>query len=150
MSQNFSIETKIETLFLISYFSLSKKWNGTLGTRISHFSYCPLIWLFHSRNMKHYMKRIHESMVAHLVQNSFKEKCYYSEKHFSIQRKFYHIQRNIFIFSGSFIFSEFLCISKKFHIQRNVIMFSDFFCYIQINFSYSEKNLYLKKLFIFR
>ena len=31
---NFSIETKIKTLFLISYFDLSKKRNGTLGTRI--------------------------------------------------------------------------------------------------------------------
>ena len=29
-------------------------------------------------------------------------------------------------------------------------MFSEYFCYIQINFSYSEKILYLKKLFIFR
>ena len=31
---NFSIETKIKTLFLISYFNLSKKRNGTLGTQI--------------------------------------------------------------------------------------------------------------------
>ena len=31
---NFSIETKIKTLFLISYFNLSKKRNGTLGTWI--------------------------------------------------------------------------------------------------------------------
>ena len=31
---NFSIETKIKTLFLISYFNLSKKRNGTLSTRI--------------------------------------------------------------------------------------------------------------------
>ena len=31
---NFCIETKIKTLFLISYFNLSKKRNGTLGTRI--------------------------------------------------------------------------------------------------------------------
>ena len=31
---NFSIETKIKTLFQISYFNLSKKRNGTLGTRI--------------------------------------------------------------------------------------------------------------------
>ena len=31
---NFSIETKIKTLFLILYFSLSKKRNGTLGTQI--------------------------------------------------------------------------------------------------------------------
>ena len=31
---NFSIETKIKTLFLISYFNLSKKRNDTLGTRI--------------------------------------------------------------------------------------------------------------------
>ena len=31
---NFSIETKIKTFFLISYFNLSKKRNGTLGTRL--------------------------------------------------------------------------------------------------------------------
>ena len=31
---NFSIETKIKIIFLISYFNLSKKRNGTLGTRI--------------------------------------------------------------------------------------------------------------------
>ena len=31
---NFSIETKIKTLFLISCFNLSKKRNGTLGTGI--------------------------------------------------------------------------------------------------------------------
>ena len=31
---NFSIETKIKTFFLISYFNLLKKRNGTLGTRI--------------------------------------------------------------------------------------------------------------------
>ena len=31
---NFSIETKIKTLFLISYFNLSKKQNGILGKRI--------------------------------------------------------------------------------------------------------------------
>ena len=31
---NFSIETKIKALFLISYFNLSEKQNGTLGTRI--------------------------------------------------------------------------------------------------------------------
>ena len=33
---NFSIETKIKALFLISYFILSKKQNGTLGTRINY------------------------------------------------------------------------------------------------------------------
>ena len=31
---NFSIETKIKTLFLISHYSLSKKRNDTLGTRL--------------------------------------------------------------------------------------------------------------------
>ena len=31
---NSSLETKIKTLFVISYFNLSKKGNGTLGTRI--------------------------------------------------------------------------------------------------------------------
>ena len=38
-SLNCSIETKIKTLFLIFYFNLSKKRNGTLGTRIllAHF-----------------------------------------------------------------------------------------------------------------
>ena len=33
---NFSIETKIKTFFLIPYFNLSKKRNGTLGARIKH------------------------------------------------------------------------------------------------------------------
>ena len=33
MSQNFSIETKVKILFLILYFNLLKKRNGTLGTR---------------------------------------------------------------------------------------------------------------------
>ena len=32
---NFSIKTKIKTFFLISYFNLLKKRNGTLGTRIN-------------------------------------------------------------------------------------------------------------------
>ena len=36
---NFSIETKIKTLFLISYFNLSKKRGGTLGTRIFHLTF---------------------------------------------------------------------------------------------------------------
>ena len=31
---NFSMETKIKILFLISHLDLSKKRNGTLGTRI--------------------------------------------------------------------------------------------------------------------
>ena len=31
---NFSVETKIKPLFLISYFNLSKKRNGTSGTQI--------------------------------------------------------------------------------------------------------------------
>ena len=33
---NFSIETKIKSLFLISYFNLSRKRSGTLGTRIEN------------------------------------------------------------------------------------------------------------------
>ena len=35
---NFSIGTKIKSLFLILYFNLSKKRNGTLGTRIGNTS----------------------------------------------------------------------------------------------------------------
>ena len=35
---NFSIETKIKTLFLISYFNLTKKRNGTLGKRILRYT----------------------------------------------------------------------------------------------------------------
>ena len=31
---NFSIETKVKSLFLLSYFKLSKKRNGILGSRI--------------------------------------------------------------------------------------------------------------------
>ena len=32
----------------------------------SHFSYCPLTWMFHSRNMEHHIRKIHE-MVLKLV-----------------------------------------------------------------------------------
>ena len=42
LSLNFSIETKIKTLFLISYFNISKNRNGTLGTRIVFA--CAFIW----------------------------------------------------------------------------------------------------------
>ena len=44
---NLSIETKIKTIFQISYFSLSKKKrNGTLGTRIVISSILFHIYLF--------------------------------------------------------------------------------------------------------
>ena len=167
MSQNFSIETKIETLFLISYFSLSKKRNGTLGTRISHLSYCPLIWLFHSRNMKHYIKRIHESMVAHLVQNScfciqrkmllFRETFFYSEEVLSYSEKHFHIQRKFYIQWISLYFKKisyskkcyyvqwlFLLYSDKFFIFRKEFVFEKAF-HIQIKSLCSEKNFISRK-----
>ena len=56
---NFIIETKIKTLFLNSYFNLSKKRNGTLGTRIT---------LFQIRNVLNFELQIanvsHDQMVT--------------------------------------------------------------------------------------
>ena len=45
---NFSIETKIKTLFQISYFNLSKKRNGTLGTQIQEYINVVVIGAFSS------------------------------------------------------------------------------------------------------
>ena len=70
--------------------------------------------------------------------------------HVSVFREKFNIQRNIFLFRGSFVFTEFLCISKNFHIQRNFIMFSYFFLLYSDKVSYSEKNLSLRKLYIQR
>ena len=87
----------------------------------------------------------------------------YSEKNFKIQR-------NIFLFRETFSYSEEILLysEKHFHIQRKFFIqwislyckklsYSKkfyyvqwIFCYIKINFSYSEKKLYLKKLFRFR
>ena len=92
-------------------------------------------------------------MVAHLVQNScfciqrkiliFRETFSYSEEILLYSEKRFHIQRKFYIQWISLYFKNF-SYSKKFdNVQWN-------FCYIQINFSYSEKILYLKKLFTFR
>ena len=70
--------------------------------------------------------------------------------HVSVFREKFNIQRNILLFRGSFVFTEFLCISKNFHIQRNFIMFSYFFLLYSDKVSYSEKNLSLRKLYIQR
>ena len=92
-------------------------------------------------------------MVAHLVQNScfciqrkiliFRETFSYSEEILLYSEKHFHIQRKFYIQWISLYFKNF-SYSKKFdNVQWN-------FCYIQINFSYSEKILYLKKLYIQR
>ena len=58
MSQNFSIETKVKILFLILYFNLLKKRNGTLGTRdlrrygTKYKDCCPNIAKLQKRHIK--------------------------------------------------------------------------------------------------
>ena len=64
--------------------------------------------------------------------------------HVSVFREKFNIQRNIFLFRGSFVFTEFLCISKNFHIQRNFIMFSYFF------FVIFRQSFIFRKEFVFK
>ena len=63
---NFSIETKIKTLFLISYFNLSKKQNGTLGTQI--------IFDFHIRQNFRFLLVIHRYIEKFTSQNTSEKK----------------------------------------------------------------------------
>ena len=112
----------------------------------------PLIWPFHSRNMKHYIKRIHESMVAHLVQNS----CFCIQRKILIFREtfFYSAEVlysvNFFAFQKNFIFKEmllcsvtFLLYSDKLFIFRKEFVFKEAF-HIQ------RKSLCWEKIFIVR
>ena len=36
---------------------------------MSQFSYCPLIWMFHSRDMEHRIKRIHKRTLTRIYPN---------------------------------------------------------------------------------
>ena len=93
----------------------------------------PLIWPFHSRNMKHYIKRIHESMVAHLVQNS----CFC-------------IQRKILIFRETFFYSaEVLYSVNFFAFQKNFIFKEMLLCSVTF-LLYSDKLFIFRKEFVFK
>ena len=52
---------KLHALARIShYMDLNKRRNLMKAFIISQFSYCPLIWMFHSRDLNHKINRIHE------------------------------------------------------------------------------------------
>ena len=81
---NFSIETKIKTLFLILYFSLSKKRNGTLGTQIM--------------NHKNGSIYLSQKLLCCIIFSSIF--CY---PFFYLQEDFYGFGNNIDAFSSFFI-----------------------------------------------
>ena len=121
------------------------------GTIIKKENYRPVNML--STFSKVFEKLLFEQINDHMQSKFSKHHLWlliWCKIHVFVFREKFNIQRNIFLFRGSFVISEFLCISKTFHIQRNFITFSYFFCYIQTNFSYSEKNLSLRKLYIQR
>ena len=52
---------KLHALTRISYYmDLNKRRNLMKAFITSQFSYCPLIWMFHSRNLNNKINRIHE------------------------------------------------------------------------------------------
>ena len=126
----------------------------------------PLIWPFHSRNMKHYIKRIHESMVAHLVQNScfciqrkmllFRETFFYSEEVLSYSEKHFHIQRKFYIQWISLYFKKISYSKKCYYVQWLFLLYSDKFFIFRKEFEFEKafhiqrKSLCSEKNFIFR
>ena len=49
---------------------LSKRRNLMKAFITSQFSYCPLIWMFHSRNLNNKINRIHEQALRLVYQNN--------------------------------------------------------------------------------
>ena len=45
---------------IANYMDISKKCSNMNAFILSQFSYCPLIWMFHSRKLNHRINKIHE------------------------------------------------------------------------------------------
>ena len=62
---------KLHALARIShYIDLNKRRNLMKGFITSQFSYCPLIWMFHSRSLNNKINRIHERALRLVYQNN--------------------------------------------------------------------------------
>ena len=62
---------KLHALARISrYMGLIKRRNLMKAFITSQFSYCPLIWMFHSRNLSNKINRIHERALRLVYQNN--------------------------------------------------------------------------------
>ena len=78
---------KLHALARIShYMNLNKHRNIMRAFTTSQFSYCALIWMFHSRNINDKINRIHERALRLVYQNnlSFSELLDFLELHFFI------------------------------------------------------------------
>ena len=63
---------KLHSLARISrYMDLNKRSNLMKSFITSQFSYYPLIWMFHSRNLNNKIKRIHERALRLIYQKNF-------------------------------------------------------------------------------
>ena len=63
---------KLHSLARISrYMDLNKRSNLMKSFITSQFSYYPLIWMFHSRNLNNKIKRIHERALRLVYQKNF-------------------------------------------------------------------------------
>ena len=62
---------KLHALARIShYMDLNKRRSLMKAFITSQFSYCPMIWMFHSRNLNNKIKRIHERAIRLVYQNN--------------------------------------------------------------------------------
>ena len=62
---------KLHALARIShYMDLNKRRSLMKAFITSQFSYCPLIWMFHSRNLNNKINRIHERALRLVYQNN--------------------------------------------------------------------------------
>ena len=62
---------KLHAIAIIShYMDLNKRRNLMKAFITSQFSYCPLIWMFHSRNLNNKINRIHKRALRLVYQNN--------------------------------------------------------------------------------
>ena len=71
-------EKKLDALILVfKYMNISQRKLMANAFIMSQLSYCPLIWMFHSRAMEHRINRIHERTLRRFYPNqhqlTFKE-----------------------------------------------------------------------------
>ena len=55
---------------ILHYMDLNKRRNLMKAFITSQFSYCPLIWMFHSHNLNNKINRIHERALRLVYQNN--------------------------------------------------------------------------------
>ena len=121
------VSHKIHTLARVAHFMNQNKLRLLMQAFIkSQFSYCPLIWMFHSRTLNNKINRLHERALRVVYKDellSFSE-LLDKDNSFSIHDKnlqmlaieMYKVKHNL---SPSFMQSIFITVEKRYNLRNN-------------------------------